>query len=131
MINESADNGIRDPDDPHRWLVPPWPRQAGICEVLDHFGHRLGWLSPYWTDTQRLVFHEAYLAAMTAAPKHELTPRHRLAVVRGPARVRDQQYRGGSAATGERFRGINVESRVIGRGFTRLSGGENGWWTSV
>jgi hypothetical protein len=69
-------NGVRSARHPDRWLVPPWPTGASLCTVVRHFlSHRPRHDA---TDADQLAYYTAYLAAIEAAPKQELThPCHR------------------------------------------------------
>jgi hypothetical protein len=62
-------SGVRDPEDPDRWLVAPWPADTSFGDVLHHF-HRAS-LARLPTDgsiARLLAFHEGLRAALAAAP---------------------------------------------------------------
>ena len=68
----NATTGIRDPENPDRWLVWPWPAEAGFCEVVRHF---LASVWPLFRDTnpaRQLAYYEGYQAALLAASTDDL-----------------------------------------------------------
>jgi hypothetical protein len=66
--------GVRDPEDPDRWLVAPWPADASFGDVVGHFD-RAGTtqLHPDTSAACLLAFHEGLRAALAAAPTGEFT----------------------------------------------------------
>jgi hypothetical protein len=73
MATGKAATGIIDPDDPSRWLVPPWPVQACFGEVVRHFLMAYMWRLQDNTDVRRqLAYFEGYRAALKAAPMPEV-----------------------------------------------------------
>jgi hypothetical protein len=62
--------GIRDPVAPSIWLVPPWPVDASVSEIVRHF---LRFETRYSASPfAKLAYFEEYAAALSAAPKFEL-----------------------------------------------------------
>ena len=62
--------GIRYPDKPRYWLVPPWPADASFSDVVRHFlNHHLLWRKP--NTAYLLAYFEGYEAALEAAPPDE------------------------------------------------------------
>ncbi|MGH3429708.1 MAG: hypothetical protein ACRDQZ_19425, partial [Mycobacteriales bacterium] len=61
-------------DKPGRWVVPPWPVHASTHDVVRHF------LSFAPRDNasivEKLAYYKGYLAAMEAAPTHDLDYRY-------------------------------------------------------
>jgi hypothetical protein len=62
--------GIPNADKPGWWVVPPWPVHASLYDVVSHFLC----FSPRdnASATEKLAYYKGYLAAMDAAPRHEL-----------------------------------------------------------
>lgn len=62
--------GIPNTDKPGWWVVPPWPVCASLCDVVSHFLR----FSPRRNASaaQKLAYYQGHLAAMEAAPRHEL-----------------------------------------------------------
>lgn len=60
--------GIPNADKPGWWVVPPWPVHASLCDVVSHFL----FFAPRENATENLAYYKGYLAAMEAAPRHEL-----------------------------------------------------------
>jgi hypothetical protein len=63
-------DGIRCPDHPDRWLVPPWPTICTVHEVVRHFARfqPRGTASPAtW-----VAFYQGYATALTAAQTDDL-----------------------------------------------------------
>jgi hypothetical protein len=61
--------GVRDPEDPDRWLVSPWPADASVGDVVQHFGQVNATQFHAGTSAARLLaFHEGLRAALAAAP---------------------------------------------------------------
>ncbi|HEY3610418.1 MAG TPA: hypothetical protein VGL06_23155 [Pseudonocardiaceae bacterium] len=66
--------GVRDPEDPDRWLVAPWPADATFGAVLHHFRQASVARLPSDGGIARLLaFHEGFRAALAAAPIEEFT----------------------------------------------------------
>jgi hypothetical protein len=64
--------GVRDPEDPDRWLVAPWSTDASFDDVFDHFQQVSRTRLPTDGSTVRLLaFHEGFSAALAAAPIDE------------------------------------------------------------
>lgn len=64
------DTGVPHPDKPGLWLVPPWPADATVHDVVRHFSD-----FPVWDEQNSAVmraYYEGYVAAFAAAPTHEL-----------------------------------------------------------
>ncbi|HEX7658226.1 MAG TPA: hypothetical protein VF444_02005 [Pseudonocardiaceae bacterium] len=57
-------NGIRDPEKPDQWLVPPLPAGSTLYVVVQHF-LRCGRENP--TDRQRNAYYEGYLDILRTA----------------------------------------------------------------
>lgn len=72
MIAPTAVTGIRDPDDPDRWLVLPWPVEAGFCEVVRHFLPAHVRLLGDKNTARQLAYFEGYQAALLAASTDDL-----------------------------------------------------------
>jgi hypothetical protein len=72
VIDPAAVNGIRDPDDPDRWLVPPWPIDAGFCEMVRHFLPAHVRLLGDTRVARQVAYFEGYQAALLAAPTDDL-----------------------------------------------------------
>jgi hypothetical protein len=66
--------GIPNADKPGWWVVPPWPVPASLCDVVNHFLR----FAPRdnASITEKLAYYKGYLAAMEAAPRHELKDHH-------------------------------------------------------
>lgn len=67
-------SGVRDPDDPGRWLVCPWPTTASFCDVVHHF--LIAYVNRLHADSsaaRQLAYFRSYEAALRSAPTHELT----------------------------------------------------------
>jgi hypothetical protein len=62
--------GVRDPEDPDRWLVQPWPAHASFDHVAQHFQEAS---VTHHSIVCLLAFHEGLRAALAAAPTEELT----------------------------------------------------------
>jgi hypothetical protein len=62
--------GIPNTDKPGWRVVPPWPVRASLCDVVSHFLR----FSPRdnASAAQKLAYYKGHLAAMEAAPRHEL-----------------------------------------------------------
>jgi hypothetical protein len=66
--------GVRDPEDPDRWLVAPWPADASVGAVLQHFHQVSSTQFDAATSNARLLaFHEGLYAALESAPTGEFT----------------------------------------------------------
>jgi hypothetical protein len=64
--------GVRDPEDPDQWLVAPWPADASLWDVVQHFQQVSCTQFDAGTSNARLLaFHEGLYAALTAAPPTE------------------------------------------------------------
>ncbi len=66
--------GVRDPEDPDRWLVAPWPADASVGVVVQHFDRASS--TQFHAGTSAvclLAFHEGLRAALAAAPTEEFT----------------------------------------------------------
>jgi hypothetical protein len=64
--------GVRDPEEPDRWLVAPWPANASLWDVAQHFQQVTS--TQFGTDTSNarlLAFHEGLYAALESAPTDE------------------------------------------------------------
>lgn len=62
--------GIPNADKPGRWVVPPWPVHASLCDVVSHF---LCFTPRDNASTaEKLAYYKGYLTAIDAAPRHEL-----------------------------------------------------------
>jgi hypothetical protein len=58
--------GIPNPDKPGHWLVPPWPNDASVNDVVRHFLRFHPWDN---TNTAHLVaYFEGYAAALDTTP---------------------------------------------------------------
>lgn len=66
-------NGIRDPERPERWLVRPWPVDAGYRAVVGHF--LVAYFHVDYGASRQLAYFRGYQAALAAAPTDELTCR--------------------------------------------------------
>jgi hypothetical protein len=66
--------GVRDPEDPDRWLVSPWPAHATFGDVVQHFDRANSTQFHAGTSAACLLaFHEGLRAALAAAPTEEFT----------------------------------------------------------
>jgi hypothetical protein len=63
--------GVRDPEDPDRWLVAPWPAHASLNDVVQHF--QSAGTTEATSIVRLLAFHEGLRAALAAAPTGEFT----------------------------------------------------------
>ncbi|MGH3865782.1 MAG: hypothetical protein ACRDQ4_06505 [Pseudonocardiaceae bacterium] len=62
--------GIPNTGKPGRWVVPPWPVHASLCDVVRHFLR----FTPRGNAnvTEKLAYCKGYLTAVEAASRHEL-----------------------------------------------------------
>ncbi|HYS35329.1 MAG TPA: hypothetical protein VEO01_06775 [Pseudonocardiaceae bacterium] len=66
--------GVRDPEDPDRWLVSPWPADTSFLGVMQHFQQASTTQLPTGTSIARLLaFEESFRTALAAAPTKEFT----------------------------------------------------------
>jgi hypothetical protein len=65
--------GVRDPQDPDRWLVTPWPAHATVGEVVGHFDRATTQFHADTSTARLLAFHEGLRAALAAASTDEFT----------------------------------------------------------
>ena len=67
--------GVRDPDDPTKWLVFPWPVDATFSEVVEHFHYQS--VCTMWTLTSQPTPEQVatYYLALDAALDVASTPR--------------------------------------------------------
>jgi hypothetical protein len=73
VIDPNAPTGILDPVRPDRWLVPPWPVDAGFGEVVQHFLTSFIWpLSNDSHPARQRAYFVGYQAALLAAPTDDL-----------------------------------------------------------
>lgn len=73
MIDTNAPTGILDPVRPDRWLVPPWPVDAGFGAVVRHFLMSFPWpLSDDSHPARHQAYFADYQAALLAAPTDDL-----------------------------------------------------------
>jgi hypothetical protein len=64
--------GVRDPEDLDRWLVSPWPADASLWDVVQHFQRVSSTQLDADTSNARLLaFHEGLYAALAVAPTEE------------------------------------------------------------
>ena len=65
-----AQPGIRHPDDPGRWLVPPWPTDASARELVQHFQR----FQPaiHAVSAIQAAYYSRYAAELAAVPSGEL-----------------------------------------------------------
>ncbi|GAB3449192.1 hypothetical protein [Actinophytocola sediminis] len=62
---DTTTTGVRDPDNPDRWLVPPWPAHDDFSDIVIHFL----WHDPQWdypSTAQLLAYFDAYRTALEA-----------------------------------------------------------------
>jgi hypothetical protein len=66
----SNTTGIPKPDEPGRWLVPPWPANASFDQIVRHFLNR----TPSSLDNTRhqLAYWDGYRIALASAPTDRL-----------------------------------------------------------
>ncbi|MGH3832994.1 MAG: hypothetical protein ACRDRS_21570 [Pseudonocardiaceae bacterium] len=62
--------GIPNTEKPGWWLVPPWPAHASLCDVVRHFLRSAP--RDNASVAEKLAYCKGYLAAIEAAPTHEL-----------------------------------------------------------
>ena len=62
--------GIRHPDGSGRWLVPPWPAEAGVCDVVRHFQR----FQPaiHAGSAIQAAYYSRYTAVLAATPTADL-----------------------------------------------------------
>ena len=66
--------GVRDPENPDRWLVAPWPVDASFGDVVQHFDQASTTQFHAGAGTACLLaFHEGLRAALAASPTGEFT----------------------------------------------------------
>jgi hypothetical protein len=71
---DDTTTGIRNPDKPGHWLVPPWPADASFNDVVRHFLRFHPWGN---TKTAHLLaYFEGYEAALDAASIDQLASEH-------------------------------------------------------
>jgi hypothetical protein len=74
-VTNAPVTGIRNPDQPDRWLVRPWPVGAHLCDVVRHFLNAYVWGLRSETDSaHHLAYYKGYLAAIEAAPQDGMMP---------------------------------------------------------
>jgi hypothetical protein len=82
--------GVRDPQDPDRWLVEPWPPDTNVGDVLEHFQRAsLARLPADGSIDRLLAFHQGLRAALEAAPAEDVTDEDRLDWCEGLLEVAD------------------------------------------
>jgi hypothetical protein len=62
--------GIRNPDQPDQWSVPPWPPQATVGEVVRHFSRFP--LRQTASSAALAAYYQGYAAVLAKAPTYEL-----------------------------------------------------------
>ncbi len=67
---DDTTTGIAHPDEPDRWLVPPWPAAASFSEVVRHFLRFHPWGTT--NTTHLLTYFEGYEAALNAVPPDKI-----------------------------------------------------------
>jgi hypothetical protein len=67
---ETLASGIRHPDGSGRWLVPPWPTDAGVCELVQHFQRFQPAL--HASSAIQAAYYGRYAAVLAATPSTDL-----------------------------------------------------------
>ena len=71
--------GVRDPEEPGRWLVEPWPADTSFGDVLEHFQRAsLARLPSDGSLDRLLAFHQGLRAAPAATPIGDVTDQDRV-----------------------------------------------------